>query len=123
MVPTLDYLDAVIVTEGREDVQILEALLARWGWQRQEKEDRKTWSRGGLEIQVVPERGEGGGRGNIPALVSKYLKQSDLIIVVFDPDDQPYEEVIRDLFGKIWEKLQTDAWSEGSLEGDRFIRE
>lgn len=92
-----NYLDAVIVTEGSDDVQILEALLTRWRHGNQ-----GPWN---PEIRIVPAKGEAGGQGNIPRLVKKYIELSDLIIVVFDPDDRPYPEVIEDIFEKISENL------------------
>ncbi|MCS7351983.1 hypothetical protein [Thermoflexus sp.] len=90
-------MDAVIVTEGSNDVEILKALLTR-----QSHRTQGPWN---WQIEIVPAIGEPGGRDNIPNWVKRYVKYSKLIIVIFDPDDKSYSKVIRQIFRKILKNL------------------
>lgn len=93
----------VIVTEGRDDVRILGALLERIGCQRTNEEN--VWIRGESQVMISPSKDEPGGKGNIPTLISAHWRFADRFLVVFDPDDQdPYREIER-LCNQLKERL------------------
>lgn len=96
----------VIVTEGQDDVRILGALLERMGWQRQEEE----WVRGQSRVRIFPSRGDQGGKGNIPILISKYWRLADRFLVVFDPDDQNPDQEIERLCEQLERRLQESPY-------------
>lgn len=96
----------IIITEGEDDAKLIGAVLERKGWEKERGgESERTWCRGPHRVRVLPsERGKG-GRANIPFWVRTHRAQTRYFIILFDPDEHDPNDVVADLWHKIWTKL------------------
>lgn len=118
-------LSAIIVTEGWHDVLIIDALLRRRGWSPQKKNKEKILEFKDKEkgkvytIQIFPSRVDEGGKDYIPQLISWNWINSDLFIVMFDPDDQNPVSEIQKLYDRIEKHIQSR--SQKKLSDNKYI--
>ncbi|WP_322797743.1 hypothetical protein [Thermoflexus sp.] len=123
-------LSAIIITEGWHDVLILDALLRKKGWnswekkgdpvksaehleketeyihQKRKENGEKILKFKGYTIQILPSKGDRGGKDYIPELISINWQKSQLFFVVFDPDDQEPRSAVQKLYDRIKERVK-----------------